>query len=413
VISTAPPLLDLADAADQYVALVSRPEPPPPDQPWLPQALNKGAVGIALLHIERARSGRASWRSAHAWIAHAVAGQISAADTTGLYLGAAAIAFMLDSAAGTEGRYQNGLADVDHHVTALAHHRVDLATARMRRGELPGFHEYDVFFGLAGLGALLLRRDPAGNAMERLLSHLVALTRPIPGPDSDTVPGWWVGHDPHRRQSAEFRAGHGNFGIAHGITGPLALLSHAMRRGVTVDGQADAIHTITAWLDEWRQDSDTGPWWPEWITLADLRRRRPSQLAPNRPSWCYGTPGIARAGQLAALAVHDPRLQRAYEEALLLCLHDPAQQAKITDIGLCHGLAGLYQTAWRTGQDATVPALSACLPELADRLAQYAVPDMARDNGFLEGNAGVALALTTSSSDTTPASGWDACLLLA
>jgi hypothetical protein len=403
---------DLAAAADQYAALLASPEPPPADQPWLAQALNTGAAGTALLHIERAQCGLGSWRQAHTWISHAVSGQVSAAHTASLYLGAPAIAFMLDTAAGPQDRYQNGLADVDRHVAALAHHRVDSATARSERGELPEFHEYDVFFGLTGIGALLLRRDPAGSAMERVLTYLVALTRPVPGPDGRGVPGWWVGHDPHRRESPQFRAGHGNFGFAHGITGPLALLSHAARGGVMVDGHDDAMHRITAWLDQWRQDSDKGPWWPEWITLAELRAHRPNQLGPNRPSWCYGSPGIARAGQLAALATANPQLQRTYEQALLRCLHDPVQQAKITHPGICHGLAGLYQTTWRAAQDATEPALAACLPALADRLGQHASPSAARGSGFLEGNAGTALALTTAASDTAPTSGWDRCLLI-
>lgn len=403
---------DLADAADQYAALLATPGPSPADQPWLNQALHKGAAGTALLHIERARCGRGSWRHAHTWISHAVSGEVSAAPTASLYLGAPAISFMLDTAAGSAERYQNGLADVDRHVAALAHDRVDSAAARAERGELPGFHEYDVFFGLTGIGALLLQRDPAGSAMERVLTYLVTLTHPVPGPDGRGVPGWWVRHDPHRRESPQFHAGHGNFGFAHGITGPLALLSHAARRGVMVDGHADAIHRITAWLDQWRQDSDKGPWWPEWITLAELRARRPRQLGPHRPSWCYGTPGIVRAGQLAALATANPPLQYAYEQALLRCLHDPTQQAKITQPGICHGHAGLYQTAWRAAQDATAPALAACLPALTDRLGRYARPDATRGSGFLEGNAGTALALTTAASNAAPTSGWDRCLLI-
>ena len=36
------------------------------------------------------------------------------------------------------------------------------------------------------------------------------------------------------------------FGLAHGITGPLALLAHSYRRAVVVDGQAEAIERIGA-----------------------------------------------------------------------------------------------------------------------------------------------------------------------
>ncbi|TMQ91274.1 hypothetical protein ETD83_31720 [Actinomadura soli] len=84
----------------------------------------------------------------------------------------------------------------------------------------------------------------------------------------------------------------------------------------------------------------------------------------------------------------------------------------MTDPGICHGHAGLYQTAWRAAHDATDPALAARLPVLADRLGQHARPDAARGSGFLDGNAGAALALTTAAGDSAPTSGWERCLLI-
>ncbi|MEO3861335.1 lanthionine synthetase C family protein [Acrocarpospora sp. B8E8] len=404
----------LAVAAERYAARLTSPEPPPGDRPWISQSLTEGTAGIALLHIERAHTGRGTWQQAHNWITHAAAGEISADDNTGLYLGAPAIAFILDAAAATTGRYRHGLTDLDGHIAKLAHHRVEAAMARIRRGELPQFREYDVFFGLSGIGALLLRRDPGGSALERVLDYLVALTHPLVV-DGQELPGWWVVHDPHRQFSADYPGGHGNFGAAHGITGgPLALLSQAMRRGITVQGQREAINTICSWLDAWRQDSAVGPWWPQWITRADLREGRPSQSRPGRPSWCYGTPGIVRAGQLAAIATGDHHRQQMYEDAFARCLRDPAQQARITDAGLCHGAAGLYQTAWRAARDATTPALAERLPHLADNLARRSQPDTdtASGPGLLEGDAGTALALHTAAHDTAPTSGWDACLLI-
>jgi lantibiotic biosynthesis protein len=402
---------DLAEAAERYAARLALPGPPPDDEPWAPQSLTKGAAGIALLHIERAHAGCGAWQQAHIWIENAVAGQISATENTGLYLGASAITFMLDAAAGATGRYRDALADVDGHVAALAHRRAEAAMARIGAGELPGFREYDVFFGLSGIGTLLLRRDPGGSVMERILDYLVALSKPLRA-DGQMLPGWWVAHDPHRRFSAAYRGGHGNLGTAHGIAGPLALLSQAMRRGITVDGQLEAITTICEWLDAWRQDGEAGPWWPEWITLADLRSGRPSQPGPARPSWCYGTPGIARAGQLAGIATGDGHRQQMYEQALALCLDDPAQQARITDGGLCHGWAGVYQTVWHAAHDAGTQALDAHLPRLAENLSRRARPGKASGPGFLDGAAGIALALHTAAHNVAPLSGWDACLLI-
>jgi hypothetical protein len=398
----------LASQAGRLAGTLKAPAVCPPGEPWLAQSLSAGTAGTALLHVERARSGQGTWQQAHAWITAAASGEISAAATAGLYLGLPALTFLLDTAS-VGGRYSGALADTDHHLKRLALSRVADATDRIRSGQAPGFREYDTFSGLTGIGALLLRRDPAGSTMEQVLGYLVALTHPRAA-DGGKVPGWWAGHDPRSRKSRHYPGGHGNFGAAHGIAGPLALLSHAERRGVTIGGQREAISGILAFLDAWRQESPAGPWWPEWITMADLWAGRPGQRRPNRPSWCYGTPGIARAGQLASIALSDADSQRRYEQALAACVRDPAQLAQIIDPGLCHGAAGLYMTAWRAAQDALSPCITPLLPVIAGRLRDLA-DGTADGPGLLNGAAGTALALYAASG-VTPISGWDACLLI-
>ena len=370
------------------------------------QSLARGAAGVALLHIERAHAGLATWSAAHTWVQAATRSEISAADQAGLFAGAPAIAFILHAAGSRYDRYLSG---IDATVASLAHRRVDAALARIRRRELTAFAEYDLLFGLTGIGQLLLRHDPGSDALGRILTYLVRLTEPIPV-DGTTLPGWWTVHDPDPLLPTP--GGHANIGLAHGITGPLALLSSAYRAGVTVDGHIDAIQTICQHLDTWRQDSESGPWWPQWITRDDLRTGRPSHPRPPRPSWCYGTPGIARALQLAAIAVHDTACQSAAEDALARCLADPTQLALISDPGLCHGWAGLYQTAWRAAAEALTPAIGQHLAHVAELLLQRAQATTDLPDGLLDGTAGLALALHTARHNTPPISGWDACLLI-
>ncbi|MEV6818528.1 lanthionine synthetase C family protein [Nocardiopsis dassonvillei] len=408
--SVSAPTMDAVAAVAERIA-AHLDGPTPGGQPWLGQSLGEGAAGIALVHIERAHTGRGTWQHAHRWIKAAVSEQVSAADTTGLFLGATAIAFVLASAdtGPAAGRYTAVRAGLDAHVVDLAHRRVDVAMERIRRGECTSFGEYDTFYGLTGIGAYLLRQNPGGSAMGRVLGYLVALIRPVVV-DGESRPGWWVEHDPRREYSAHFAGGHGNLGVAHGIAGPLMLLSQAQRRGVTVPGQVEAIAAILAHLDQWCQASEQGPWWPEHLTVRDLAVGRPHQLSPARPSWCYGTPGIARAGQLAALATGDQARQRVYEHALEKCLADPAQMGRLRDGSLCHGWAGVYQTTWRAALDATTPDLATHLPTLATALIRHA--EDTTESGLLEGRAGSALALSTAATDAAPLSGWDACLLI-
>ncbi|MET9439398.1 lanthionine synthetase C family protein [Streptomyces sp. NPDC006610] len=399
--------------ADTISRRLARPASLPSDKSWLGQSLSEGPVGTALLHIERALTGQGAWSQAHAWIKAATRTPVSVSYTGGLFLGASAVAFVLGCAAYPDSsHYQQALSVVDKHVTALAHRRVDAATDRLRGGERPAFHEYDVFHGLTGIGAHLLRHHPGNSALERVLAHLVTLTRPVHDDLLGRVPGWWVGHDPGLRHTSDFHGGHANLGVAHGITGPLLLMSRALRLGVTVDGQEEAVHAVLAWLEQWRQDAPAGPWWPQHLTLDDLRTGRPRQSGPGRPSWCYGTPGIARAGQAAAKALHDAVRQHEYEDAMVQCLTDPRQLARLTDGSLCHGWAGVYQTTWRAAHDSAALTLRAVLPRLAEGLRRCTSAPAIGDPRLLLGDAGAGLALITAARDAAPASGWDACLLI-
>ncbi|MFE2097904.1 lanthionine synthetase C family protein [Streptomyces sp. NPDC059468] len=396
----------------QYTAHLAEPAPPPPDEPWAVQSLADGAAGISLLHVEMASRYGGSWRPAHRWITAAAAGHISAADTTGLFLGAPAVGFLLTTVPPTfQHLYDPARKTLHQHITALAHRRVDAALARVRKHDLPTFAEYDLLYGLTGIGAYFLHTDPEGPALERVLRYLVALTRPLT-PGGRGLPGWWVGHDPARGKSPHFPGGHGNFGAAHGITGPLLLLAQTLRRDITVSGHREAMWTICEHLDAWSQQGTAGPWWPEHISRRDLDRGRPHHDAPARPSWCYGTTGIARAGQLAGLALRAPDVQAYYEDALYGALTDPEQLAHVTDTGLCHGWGGIYQTAVRAAADALDPRLKTLPRRLGDTLAAQARPGALPTIGLINGDAGTALALTTFASRQAPITGWDACLLI-
>ncbi|WP_246258097.1 lanthionine synthetase C family protein [Amycolatopsis anabasis] len=396
--------------AEAIAARLATPTLDADDRSGREQSLAHGAAGGALLHIERALLGLGSWSTAHAWVATATTRAVSAADDTGLYLGAPAISFILHAAqADHTRRYGPALSALGTHVALLAHRRVDAALARTDRGDTATFAEYDLFSGLTGIGQLLLQHTPGNDALERILDYLVRLTRPSRADHQQ--PGWWVSHHPDPQLPTP--GGHTNLGLAHGISGVLAFLGAALRRGTSVDGHAEAIATICAHLDAWRQDDEPGPWWPQWITQDELRTGRTRQPGPLRPSWCYGTPGIARAQQIAALATGDTARQTMAEHALAACLSDPAQLAHVTDTGLCHGWSGLHQTAWRAAHDALSPEIGRQLPRLAESLTQHADHDHNRDTGLLDGAAGVALALHTAARNEPPISGWDACLLIA
>ena len=413
---------------------------------WAPASLAGGNPGIALLHATLGRHGggrdEAARQTAHRWLAAAV-GQAEGWHGRGLYQGVPALAFALDRAAAAPDDYRSARLRLNSEVEAIAHGLSRRERRRIETAEhCTTIESYDVVSGLTGLGAHLLdTHNPDDNpdhgsgpdrtatrgsgALAAVLDALVALTAPLP---DRQFPGWWVAQDLQSYAPAPRESGHANIGLAHGIAGPLALLSLAWRRGARVEGQQEAVAHLARWLLDRTRTDAAGPWWPTCV-------QRPSTAGPGtagedrpgRPSWCYGTPGVARALQLAGLALDRSDWQATAVAAQRAALGRSTAREAITDGGLCHGWAGLLQTTWRMVQDSgdreltdQLPRLAANLLDLTDEAEPFGMtPPRPRNGwtdgpaGFLTGAAGAALALHTFATDTAPATGWDRALLIA
>ncbi|WNI28350.1 lanthionine synthetase C family protein [Streptomyces sp. ITFR-6] len=377
--------------------------PPTPDTS-LParQSLAHGPLSTALLHIERALRGTGGWTEARRILA--ATGPLVEGREAGLFLGAPAMAFALHLAADGTDRYAGALHTLDQVLAAHTHPRLAAAHDRIDAGLRPTFAEYDLLRGLTGIGALLLRRNPHGPELRGILDYLVRLTEPLTDRAGQPLPGWWVAHAPASDQKAT-PGGHANAGLAHGIAGPLALLSLTMRADVHTERQEQAIRRICRWLDQIRQNDAYGLRWPRWIS-----HRGASPARPAAPSWCYGTPGLVRAQQLAAIVLEDNDRKRMAERALTYCLADTRQLDMLADRGLCHGVGGVLRTVQRVAADADTPGEYAHRFEpLVRRYLLAAVPE---EDGFLVGRAGAALAHQDAEAATTPQGQWDICLLL-
>ncbi|MFE7127246.1 lanthionine synthetase C family protein [Streptomyces sp. NPDC057617] len=377
------------------------------------QHLAYGPPGIELLHIELAANGRGPWHRAHDWLTAASRQPLTSGSDSHPFYGVPAFAHALSCAADhLPGSYQRALDAMDGQIA------VDV-------GRLPQLAEFDAIRGLTGYGAYLLRRDLSSSTMRAVLDYCVRLTEPITH-HGETMPGWWAETGPSGSPDDRFPGGHANTGMAHGIGGVLALLALAARNGFLTDGHHAALRTILAWLDRWKEKADGGPVWPYWVTQGELSRGLLVPSVPRRPSWCYGTAGLARTQQLAALALGDASRQMDAENALVAALTDPEQLKATTDNGLCHGFAGLAHAAARTADDghpSTVGRLRAALPALLaaatppgtdpELMATALIQDEKVGPGPLDSAVGIALALLAPSTAASPQSAWDACLLIA
>jgi hypothetical protein len=377
------------------------------------QDLGRGAAGVALARVATARLSGLPPRATGSWIRAMTERPIAASASASLFYGAPAVAFVLH--AGAHPVYAPLLAALDEHINDLTALKLAAARERMDRGQLTRPSEYDLISGLTGLGLYhLARHGAAASGMTTaVLDYLVALAEPV-GQHGSVLPGWWSGTGPASTPDPAWPGGHLNLGMAHGIAGVLALLSAAMRVGVRVEGQAEAVTELCATFDRYRKDSRGYAWWPAVVSISEYDRGNTKAARQARPSWCYGTPGHARAQQLAGIALGDRERMRVAEHALAGCVLDQQTARLLTDASLCHGWAGVVQALRRAAGDAMSPgslqaALRTARQGMEDHLARTCPPV---STGLLEGTSGIQLAESNLSHTGSELPSWDSCLLL-
>jgi hypothetical protein len=377
------------------------------------QDLGRGAAGTALARIAAARITGLPPRATAPWIRAMTESPVTANASASLFHGAQAVAFVLHT--GADSAYAAMLAALDEHINDLTSLKLAAAHERIDRGELTRPSEYDLISGLTGLGLYhLVRHGSAGSGMTAaVLGYLVALAEQV-YQHGESLPGWWSGTGPAGTPDPAWPRGHLNLGMAHGGAGILALLSGAMRVGIQVDGHAKAVSELCATFDRYRQGSRACPWWPAMVSLSEHSQGRTSHGRQARPSWCYGTPGQARAQQLAGLALGDQERMRVAEHALAGCVLDQQVTGLLADASLCYGWAGVVQALWRAASDALSPRRSR--PRCARRDGAWKItsPAQARQPqaGSWKGTSGIQLAQNDLPRAGGEPPAWDACLLL-
>lgn len=279
--------------------------------------------------------------------------------------------------------------------------------------------DYDLAFGLAGLGAYALQRwpnDGAARMLERVVFHLAESARPVAGGVAWLTP-------PERlppAHVARYPRGYLNLGVAHGLPGVLPVLAATCRLDVAAADSRRLLRGALRFLLETRLSPSSPSRFP--LVWAEGQAPEPAQLG-----WCYGDLGIAAAMALAASLLEDGDLEQEARAIALAATARPRASSGVRDVGLCHGAAGnghLFLRLWRRLGD---PAIAdAARSWFDDALARRTGNDLGdvtavhadgrgdfesrTDPTFLTGAAGTALALLTASGDIDPS--WDCALLV-
>jgi lantibiotic modifying enzyme len=289
----------------------------------------------------------------------------------------------------------------------------------LQRSPWPG--DYDLITGLVGLAVYALERLPRPGAVGLLASIVDRLSERAD--ISEEGAAWFTHPEELPEWQREFHPrGSYNLGVAHGLPAVVAVLAGAVAAGI--EKARPLLEGATRFLLARRQDplSKTGACFS--TAYAPWEEPTGSRLA-----WCYGDPGVAAALLAAARAAGEPEWEKAAVEVALSCTERPEQGSGIRDAGLCHGAAGLghlfnrmYHT---TGEERFADAARFWFERtLAYKQTGQGIGGFRAwgvvgeptelgwrdDAGFLEGTAGIGLALLGALSDVEPA--WDRVLAI-
>ncbi|WP_344158565.1 lanthionine synthetase C family protein [Kribbella yunnanensis] len=368
-----------------------------------------GSAGTAFLfgQLDRIAPGEGWDQHAHAALTDAVRGtETNGRNHPGLFVGTSGLAAAATYLSREGSRYGGLLATLDEQVAQATS---ELSERFVKKPARQPYEDFDAICGLAGLDRYLLSRE------RPQLAGLVALCDS--GPDD---PNWFTPPEALRKDTAIaewYQGGVYNLGLAHGIPGPLAVLSVAYSQGYVVPRHAEAIARTAEWLAAQRFDDEWGANWPACLTPG-------GSPDSSQAAWCYGSPGVANTLLLAGNAIGDDKLRELAIEAMAALYRRP-WSARLTgqSPGLCHGVSGLLQITLRFANDTGEPLFTEAATELTERLLDLYRPELAtgyysrkstgelREHaGLLDGAAGTALALLAASTPVEPA--WDHVLLL-
>jgi len=266
---------------------------------WSPADLASGDAGLALMYsyLDACFPGQGWDALTQQYLRIAAAGtRQSTLVFPALFGGTAGLALTLSQASQGGKRYQKTL---DGLRKGLCEQVLIQPWRRPETQEGVASYDFDLISGAAGVLAYLVSIKQADPTIQTAITHLLAYLLWLGEPGQpvgrerwyippDLLPNEW-----HRQFSPR---GNFNCGLAHGIPGPLAVLSLTWLAGYRSPGLRETIAYLADWVAEHHIEQEWGIDWPDSVPLERATTARNwQQLSPARAAWCYGAPGVARS----------------------------------------------------------------------------------------------------------------------
>jgi lantibiotic modifying enzyme len=284
--------------------------------------------------------------------------------------------------------------------------------------------KFDLWEGCVGLGVYALERYPRHDSkilLELLVEQLDRLAT-----DSDKGISWFTSARtlPQRVQST-YPNGFYALGIAHGIAGVISFLSRVHALGILPGTTGKLLEGAVSWLLAQKQ-SGPGLLFPQLVLPPGN-----TPLTTGTFGWCHGDLGLAAALISAAGHTGEPSWRAHAIEAAHAAagyLNGSIQKRTYAEAVLCHGTAGLGHLFNRIYQASGIERFreearqwfkyTLSIRKPGNGIAGFSKLGMNEDGelveqydpGFIQGAAGVGLALLAAATGIEPS--WDRVMLI-
>lgn len=203
---------------------------------------------------------------------------------------------------------------------------------------------FEVIMGLSGPLRYLLyftENPKMKNMVERIIDVFIKRSKDIFILEHK-VPGWHYYPSETEKSFMNEKALNGciNYGVSHGMGGPLITLSLAYNIGIRKDGLEDAINGLVSEYMKALYYVNKIAYWPGKITYEQYIGLENIAKSQNKMSWCYGSVGILRALYMSGVFMHDVKIEKfALNELLKISQMDLAYYLLDSAI-ICHGFIG-------------------------------------------------------------------------
>lgn len=197
---------------------------------------------------------------------------------------------------------------------------------------------YDIIYGLSGLlNYYLDYRKEQKDVIEGLLKYLISLT----DTNEQGVVKYFVMVVPSYGTIESEQVPYLDFGMAHGILGPLIVMSKAKNQGFSIDGIDKAVQTLNNLYKEYRVCNENKVLkYPVQLGMKEYQEKTAKRVSFNC-GWCYGNGSITLGLMKVAKYCGNIEEYEYYRKALLRILREPIEQYELYEPIICHGYASV------------------------------------------------------------------------